>query len=904
MKFCFTRLLFISLLFCCLHAQTLGQGASAVPTANESLNYRLQALAAIQPVKEPFTEAGILHNIAVKYDGLGEPHKALEYFQQALKSNRSAQNITNQSSILRGLGEVHFRLGNFRAALDYGRQALELSQKAGIARTETRGYLFLGQVWRELGDDEQSLHYLTQALQNSRTTEDRAAEAQIADSLGSLYQQQGNWQLAAEYWRQAETFYQQMKDHNGQASVLLSRGQGYERAGEGTNAHDAYQKSLQLAREVINPLHEANTLLHLARLMRRQSNLTAAANYAQQALTLTRVISAPRYEADVLQEAARIAMKQGNYVAAQKQIEQALTLLETFRSSVASQELRTGFRSTINSFYDVWIESLMQQHAQQPSGNFAALAFAAIEQARARSLLETLSESHTNIRQGVDPALVQRERELQQRLAAKAELLTRRRPTKAAQAELAELQKEVQMLLIEHRALTEQIRASSPAYAALTNPQPLNLSGVQQQLLDANTLLLEYYLGEERSYLFAVTANSLHTFTLPKRATITPLAQQFYEAVANAGRPISASSLAQMAAQQKQAVRAADAAGAALSQELIAPAAALLGTKRLLIVGEGALQYVPFGAIPSPPSPLRVSGFGFREQNAKRETQNAKLKTQNSKPMIAAHEIITLPSASTLAVLQSGLAARPSAPQTIAILADPVFEADDDRLRSIAQTTKPASNLAAELQRAHRDSSETTERGNFVRLPFTRAEADAILAVAPKSQTKIALNFAANRAAATNGELAHYRYVHFATHGLLNNVHPELSGLVLSLVNARGQPQNGFLRTMDIFNLQLNAELVVLSGCRTGLGKDIRGEGLVGLTRGFMYAGSKRVMASLWNVSDEATAQLMRKFYQGLFGPQQLSPAAALRAAQLALRRESRWQSPYYWASFVMQGEW
>jgi CHAT domain-containing protein len=186
-------------------------------------------------------------------------------------------------------------------------------------------------------------------------------------------------------------------------------------------------------------------------------------------------------------------------------------------------------------------------------------------------------------------------------------------------------------------------------------------------------------------------------------------------------------------------------------------------------------------------------------------------------------------------------------------------------------------------------------------LPFTRWEADQILAVAPSGLK--AVDFNANRSIATGGELSKYRYVHFATHGYLDTSRSNLSAIVLSLYDEQGKPQDGFLRTHDIYNLKLPAELVVLSACETGLGKDVTGEGLEGLTRGFMYAGARRVIVSLWNVNDKATASLMQRLYVGMLRSGK-TPAAALRAAQIEMLRTRQWQSPYFWAPFVMQGEW
>jgi CHAT domain-containing protein len=193
--------------------------------------------------------------------------------------------------------------------------------------------------------------------------------------------------------------------------------------------------------------------------------------------------------------------------------------------------------------------------------------------------------------------------------------------------------------------------------------------------------------------------------------------------------------------------------------------------------------------------------------------------------------------------------------------------------------------------------------GVLPRLPYTHREAEALLTLAPREQTRAALGFAADLKTALSGELADYRLVHFATHGFFNNTNPEMSGLVLSLVGPEGKPQEGFLSAGEVFKLKLSADLVVLSGCRTALGKQMKGEGVVGLTRAFMYAGTSRVLASLWSVDDAATATLMARFYQGILAGG-LSPARALQQAQLAVARQRQWRQPYYWAGFQLQGDW
>jgi CHAT domain-containing protein len=332
-----------------------------------------------------------------------------------------------------------------------------------------------------------------------------------------------------------------------------------------------------------------------------------------------------------------------------------------------------------------------------------------------------------------------------------------------------------------------------------------------------------------------------------------------------------------------------------LSRMLLGPVASQLGKKRLAIVADGALQYIPFAALPAP-SP----GNG--------EWRKSGVEPQ---PLFVEHEIVSLPSASTLATLRRETAGRKPAEKSLAILADPVFTDDDTRVRRIVskavarRADSDEKDVASrQMLRSGRETGVMGPDVGFGRLLSTRREAAAISALVPERERMQALDFEASRTTALRPELGEYRIVHFATHGMLNNIHPELSGIVLSLVDEAGQQQDGFLRLQDIYNLKLSAELVTLSACQTGLGKEIKGEGLIGLTRGFMYAGAPRVVASLWKVDDRATSELMKRFYQGMLGPERLSPAGALRQAQLSIWKQRQWRAPYYWAAFVLQGEW
>jgi len=512
---------------------------------------------------------------------------------------------------------------------------------------------------------------------------------------------------------------------------------------------------------------------------------------------------------------------------------------------------------------------LMQMHQQRPSEGFAEAALQISEKGRARSLLELLREARAEITKGVDPSLIEREGYLRRKIAEKAEQQTRLLSKKYTDEQASVLSKEIEALTTEYDQVQTRIRQASPRYAALVEPSPIGVEAIQKQLLDADTLLLEYALGEQKSFVWAVTPDSVKSFELPGRAQIEQEAKRFYQLLTQRGVNVSNETLAQRKDRLNHADLEYPAVAANLSRMLLAPLAAELKQKRLVVVAEGVLQYVPFSALPSPGA---------------------------ERPLIIDHEIVTLPSASVLAVLREEFANRKPASKAVAVLADPVFSATDSRL------TGKAADISAVSFDAER-SAEESGLGGLVRLRFSRQEAEEIARLAGDRRNLKALDFSANRAVATDASLSDYRIVHFATHGLINNQHPDLSGIVLSLVDEQGRPQNGFLRLYDIYNLKLNADLVVLSACQTALGKEIKGEGLVGLTRGFMYAGAPRVVASFWRIDDRATADIMRRFYEAML-KDGLPPAAALRAAQVSMLNDKRWQSPHFWAAFTLQGEW
>ena len=897
---------------------------------NQSLEFWNRELTVRHGLGHPDDEGNVLGSIATAYSRLGDRQKALEYFSQSLEKLRDASDKANEGTVLSSIGNTYFGLGQVRKALEYYDQALPLQHGVGSPSAEGATLGNMGIAYSALGQPQKALDYSRQALQLALTAGDLDGQAATLTSIASLYWQLGDWDHALENQKSAVELTKKSGNRTFEAMILNNMGTTYRGLGDLDSALKCHEEALPVLHDVGLP-NEATALQNIGHVYRDKGEFQKAIDYYQQALKLYEARGNRRaiaqdladtgeaslllsqtgqalenwgqalplahasgdriLEASVLTGMARAHIAESKLDEAQTSLDSALAMTESLRTAWVGADLRASYSSTVRDRYQLQIELLMLQHRD-------SLAFEASERARARSLLELLSESHADIRQGVDAALLAQEQSLETDLRLKSEQRIR--------SQNAALDKDIEGLTVQYREVEAQIRTRSPRYAALTQPQPLTLAEIQKQILDPETLLLEYSLGEDRSFLWAVTSNSFHTYELPARSKLEAAARLAYT---------------QMSASQASG-EAMQGAALALSRTLLGPVASELGKKRLVVVAEGALQYVPFAALPAPANASAANSIPAN--------------SPAGVPLVADHEIVSLPSASTVALLRRETEGRTPALKLAVVLADPVFSRDDPRVAQAGRAgafvnrnpkasparasggasdsasssasssgSDSASNNADDLERAELSERSAKESGlpGFDRLRASRREAETIVELAGKNNADEELDFDSSRETATSENLGQYRIIHIATHGLLNSRNPELSGLVFSLVDRRGKPQNGFLEAQDIYNLKLGADLVVLSACQTALGKEIRGEGLVGLTRAFMYAGVPRVVASLWKVPDQATTELMQKFYRGIL-QQGLQPAAALRAAQFAIWKEPRRSAPYYWAGFTLQGEW
>ena len=778
--------------------------------------------------------ARVQNNLAGVRDLLGEPRRALEGYRTALELLRQTGDRSQEPRFLFNLGTSHRILGELQDALLCYRQSLDLFRLQGDRRGEGTALNGLGRVYLELGEAQRSRGLLEQSLALRRETGDRAGEAATLLNLGSLLEQTGEPRQALDLLRRALDLQESLGERSGRAATLEQIGSLHSSLGDPAQALRYFEQALEIRND---PIGRARALTFAAEAWTALGDPARAKEPLRMALELLRTVGYTSGEARTLAALARTERALGRPAEALTRLQEAFERIEDLRSRVASPELRASYLAAQRGAYELAVDVRLDLHRLDPAAGHDRAAFEAGERARARSLLDLLGAAGTDLPPGTDPELVRRRQALRERAGAKEMRRLALLAADASPEKRREVERELETVLLELQLLEGEIarRAAAPAPWASLAVSPPEI----QALLDADTLLLEYALGEERSVLWAVSASSFEVFELPGRPRIEALAARVYRRWSTLD------------------TEADDGDAAELSRILLGPVAGRLGTRKLAVVPDGALHYLPFAALPHPAA---------------------------EGPLLARHEVVTLPSASFLAAQRRALSARPRAAGALALLADPVFDPRDPRVRAAA-TRSPAGDLPL-----------------FDRLTSSRREAEAIASLARGGEVLLALDFQARRSLLTDGRLSGFRILHFATHGTFHGEHPELSGIVLSLVDESGRPQQGFLRLPDLYGLSLAADLVVLSGCQTALGREVRGEGLVGLSRGFLDAGARNLVASLWQVPDRATAELMTAFYRGLL-ERGAPPAKALREAQLAVRARRGWSDPYHWASFVLLGE-
>lgn len=724
------------------------------------------------------------------------------------------------------LGVLYTNQARPREALDAFDEALKIWKALGDHDQEARTLHNQGTTYTGLGRLSESLEPLQRSLDIRSRAGNLQGQASTLTAIAWVHTLQGESAKALGLFDQAIKLREAAKDEAGMAATLDRRGTALTEMGRMADAAASYQKSLKISRSLGKTVWAAHTRSNLGQLYVKAGDPRKGEQYLLEALPVLHGAGDRNAEAHTLLWLAHAARRKGDLPLALKRVEESVALVRAVRSEAPGSGLRASYTAQRYGYQELWIDILMELHAQKPNAGFDLRALEASEESRSRGLLEVRNEEGAAVRPHEKlPRLDAEIRKLESSL---------RLPLPLESVEVVE--NKLETLVLQRNRL----RSIPPAGEASREMSRLH---ELRKLLGADTVLLEYAVGEERSFLWVVDAKSVETHVLPGRAALERQVRDALDVLSSGHRR-----------KIERSVRVA----AQLGETLLGPVALDLGGKRVLIVPDGVLHKVPFAVLPARPG---------------------------GPPLLSDHEIATAPSASAVSFLRRELALRTPARGLLALLADPVYGLEDGRLGRARVPLRP------------------NQRPRFERLTATRSEAKSILGLLPEDAKKVvAVDFAANRGAVLDGLLADSRILHFATHAEIDEEHPDLSSLVLSLVDAEGQPREGHLRAYEIRDLDLSADLVVLSACSTGVGRELRGEGPLALSRAFLEAGAARVVVSLWDVEDEATAELMRRFYRHYFDG--VPPAQALRQAQLAMSREPRWAAPYYWAGFVLQGEW
>jgi tetratricopeptide (TPR) repeat protein len=834
-----------------------------------------EARALAQTLKSDEVMAGVLSNLGVAHEWAGELFSAIDLYRMSLKLNQKLGDRRAQAEVWRNLGVAYLSLRNFEEAqLCLGR-ARRINQELGRTVAEANNLINLG--WAFALQDRLQLaldpllrgeEILRRSPQAGLGSGQPFLLAMVREKLGRVHAALGDIALGQQELKSAEGLAKAAKDLRRQGRIALGLGEIAEQRGQAAVASSAFVAAERFGRLAGDLWTQTDALAGRARVKRQQGWLELAQRYAEKSLDLV--------------EKARIAAGE-----------------PLWRASLVAAHIGT---------YELATAIAMERHRKDPGQGHDRRAFALHLRGRGRSLLDQVTMETTAVGLGESDLWV---RDLRRQINA-AERAVEELPAGGGVPKLQRaLVAKRDRLLVEHREAKAQLVARGET-GDLHAAKPFDLEALQRRVLDGGMALLVYALGERQSYLFELTESTFTSYQLPPREVIEELAGELRGLLmAPKVRPREILTLAahrRLEVDLERAVGRYPALAGRLGEMLLGPLwderfAAGGGLKSLAVVVEGGLATLPFAALIPP---------GAED------------------PLIASHLVVRLWSPSVLGAMRERLqkegdgSRRWKATKSMAIYADPVLSSGDPRLPSGGpQNPILLSQGRALQQRVSQNVPQnvpqnvvppspflSAQRGAYQRLLGTGREAEAILGLFPPEVhgEDVVLHeaFAASREAFFAPALGDYRILHVATHGFVHPRHAALSGLVFSRFDPAGQELDGAVRLHDVRNLRLGAELVVLSACETGLGHELAGEGLLGLVHGFFQAGVPRVVASLWQVDDSATAELMKRFYSGVLERHE-PPALALAIAQASMWKDppSRaWRHPYYWSGFVLFGDW
>ena len=837
--------------------------AQALLTLSEAQNYTDHARA-LETAKEALAlwePLGNKRRIIRSHLNIGQFQLAQNSLAEAAQSNETAQRLSLNSGFkdleaeaLINFGFIEFRKGAWHNVTQYLRQAEKLVNLETDPVMVTKIATSIAETYIESGLPEIGLPKYQEALEYVRRVNRPRDELVVRWGVGRALFFWQNYPEALATLRETLAA-AESQDH----PVVIAMchdllGRTYDAMGDHLAALKHFETAFDLYSDAKNTMEIARTRARIGQVYENLERFDEARAAYEEALQTFNALSDRVNQSATLFALGCLERKTGNDERAESLLRRSIDATENMRRMSTSRDLTAGFSATVHDRYEQYIQCLMRNRVRSSAQSRVTVAFETSESARGRSLVELLRVTDTKVVSNVDPELSERETSLRQLLRVKEDervSLLARTSDEKQKDRLRKLDADLEQLDTEYKKVLADISARDPAYKQMIQPHSWDLRRIQEEVIgDNDTVLLEYLLGAEKSYVWAVTRNAITGHELPSREVISNTVQRLYNLLKEP-KPEAGSELDETAHE--------------LARMILFPVAAELNKKQIIVAADDALNYIPFQILPVGPN--------------------------NPELLVAQHDITYVPSASILGELRKEARRRGVRAKALAIFGNPVFAA--------AQTSPDESKHA---WRSIELDSDTLKITSFDRLFYAAREIATLRDVATAAQTFAAQESDATREQLLKMDFSQYAILHFATHGLLNPKHPERSGLVLSSINREGKIVDPFVSLQDIYSLRAPVDLVVLSACQTGLGKEIRGEGLVGLTRGFMYAGATSVVASLWKVEDQATAELMRLFYIEMLKKGK-TPAEALRAAQNSIRQDPRWSAPHYWAGFTLQGE-
>ena len=616
----------------------LGVAYSGTGEKRKALELFNRAVVIFRELRDRGMLAEVAGNMGMTYDRLGEYQRALESHQFELALQRELQDRASEAIALNNTGSAYSGLGEYQKALDAYTSALDINRLLDNRWNIGVNLNNIAWVYASLGDNQRALRFYQEALGNFRVIHDQRRVAATLNNIANVYLDLGDYRNAIEIHSQALPLRRAVGDTDGEANSLNNLGNAYAKLGNRQKASEHFERALTIHRIAGDRYMLARTLRNLGALTRETGDYEQAQTYLDEALHISRDIHDRSGEAATLADLARIERARGNLARSRERADQALTSLNLYGAPLPARIFGRLFFASVRGVQELSMEVLMRLHAEQPGRGFDAAALQVSESSRARSLMELLTESGAEIRRGVDQALLGRERDLTRLVSAKAIQQTTLMSTKHRDAEVIAAEKELDALTAELEQVQSRIRETSPQYAALTQPAPLNVQELQTRVLDDDTVLLEYALGAEKSFLWAVTTTSIASFELPARAEIESAARYLYEFLTARNRTPKTETAAARASRIRQADQATFNAAMKVSRILLGPVA--LRNKKQAAADRRRWR-----------STVLAVRFltGARDRDRIQRSQAC---------AVVNHEIITAPSASVIAILRQEMAGR------------------------------------------------------------------------------------------------------------------------------------------------------------------------------------------------------------------------------------------------------